>query len=83
MRPLQGYICLWLDYVNLQFRAAIMILIYDKALKCSIDAAPPTGTIMNLLTTDVNAICTMLPQVMLFFYLPIQLIGTVSSSTCL
>lgn len=53
-----------------------MLLVYQKTLVASAEAAPPAGKVLALLTSDVNVIGLMLPQIFQFIYVPLQLIGT-------
>ena len=53
-----------------------MVLIYDKTMAAALDTAPPSGKVLNLLTSDVNIIGQLLPQVLFYIPVPFQLIGT-------
>jgi hypothetical protein len=53
-----------------------MLLVYRKTLYASTEAAPPAGKVLALLTSDVNVIGLLLPQLLSFVASPVQLIGT-------
>ena len=53
-----------------------MVMVYHKALTTSIDASPPSGKVMTLLTSDVSTLCLNIPILFQYIMTPVQLIGT-------
>jgi len=57
-------------------RGVIMIMVYNKALKISLDSTPPSGKVLTLLTSDVSTLSLNIPILFQYIMTPLQLIGT-------